>query len=537
MPLQVPSTSATPTVTCNKTVNRKSRVPALSETDTSDLEGTPNPTKNTNLPDQSLSLDNDQLETHDRMSKEKQKFFRSSAFNSEKNKDKKSQSNKNNTDKSNLDTDETDSTAKSSVGKLESDRRITRTSQESTGTKKVVRKSRSDKTNIDENAKELQTTKIQPKRAVNKSQNTNKIPIKEAKQVQSDKVEEQMEIQKEKDEAENETEGTSSDDSSFSTCSSDSETDSSVDKLDLRITMRNIQIPPLFSAGTDNKEAFGGKVDNNSPWSIATAAEAKKKDFLAFGSSSKSSENLFINALREEGLLKNYTENSQEDDKTSQAEKNQKAPGYGQLKGLFDGLSHLFTAPSESRASRSQPNYNPNRRKPKDAKEETKEEEDKEEKPIKLEQKPKIETIVKTIPDSQPQSKASPARSSPFPSLPKNEIVSPATMTPSGLVKTAVNSKQHERRKLIKSEDVQATTASNQKSNVEVVDARSVKKRNAIAGQATTTANQFTVQPFINNQTGKIGSPHAFVHFTVPFIFTHLSISKFHHTRLFVCLK
>lgn len=38
-------------------------------------------------------------------------------------------------------------------------------------------------------------------------------------------------------------------------------------------------------------------------------------------------------------------------------------PGFGQLKGLFDGLSHLFTTPTHNRTRTGSVNYNPNRRK------------------------------------------------------------------------------------------------------------------------------------------------------------------------------
>lgn len=38
-------------------------------------------------------------------------------------------------------------------------------------------------------------------------------------------------------------------------------------------------------------------------------------------------------------------------------------PGFGQLKGLFDGLSHLFTTPTHNRTRTGTINYNPNRRK------------------------------------------------------------------------------------------------------------------------------------------------------------------------------
>lgn len=90
----------------------------------------------------------------------------------------------------------------------------------------------------------------------------------------------------------------------------------------------------------------------------------------------------------------------------------EKVKGVGQLKGLYDGLSHFFLAPGNSRVRSGDkaPNYAPDRRK------KNEEEKDKKEK-----EKNKI-VKKKELKDCEEDKK----------------------MTPSNLVKTAVNSKRHE---------------------------------------------------------------------------------------------
>ncbi|XP_024884445.1 histone acetyltransferase KAT6B isoform X1 [Temnothorax curvispinosus] len=140
---------------------------------------------------------------------------------------------------------------------------------------------------------------------------------------------------------------------------------------------------------------------------------------------------------------------------------NKVKPGSGQLRGLFDGLSHFFSAPANSRARSAgipAPNYAPDRRK-----------------------RPNTEDTVKTnkIPRGREAQRNKPDDSSgtnklkdrkkteattEISRLPKPGIFVPSDenvlssineklprMTPSGLVKTAVNSKrhEHERRKLM----------------------------------------------------------------------------------------
>lgn len=530
---------ATPAAIPIKTVNRKSsRLPVLSETDNSDLEGTPNPTKKTphhpsnhSTINTTPSQDTEQLETHDRMSKEKQKFFRTSAFNAEKKKikdGKKEQITKKNNakDKISKENDENRTTINKNEKVLnkknESDRRTR--SNDTPSSKKVVTKSKNGIVNSESNKKvsnPLQNTRSQQKNSAMK--NTHGVKNKSTPEVPQETV-------KEEDE-----EGSSSDDtSSSSSCTSDSDTDSSVDNSDSKASMRNIKIPQIFNVKDKKEPTFGSisgiSIDKDAPWGFAAAAAEANSNKIT-NSKIKSSENLFISVMKEEGLLKDTsdTNSSQDEEKSSELDKNQKsAPGIGQLKGLFDGLSHLFTAPTESRASRAQPNYNPNRRKPRDAKEEESKDvkEEKKDEIVKIElvkvDQPKVEdkpltkspssitSTISNIPKIKSLTSHIPISPKP-PVVPKDEVV--ASMTPSGLVKTAVNSKQHERRKLIKSEvkDVQ------QKCNNDTIDARTAKKRNHVTtGQVAATNQPMSATlPFTtNNQTGKIGYPHTFRYIT-----------------------
>lgn len=531
---------ATPVAIPIKTVNRKSRVPVLSETDNSDLEGTPNPTKKTphQLPNHSTtntptSQNTEQLDTNDRMSKEKQKFFRTSAFNAEKKKgkDKKEQcSQKNNAkDKVSKENDENRTNSKTERPpnkKVETDRR---TRSNDTPAAKKVTTPRSKNVNVGNESEIKDNIRQQKTRSQQKNSSTKNVVAAKNKPVPVPEPPQEIIADEEEVEEEEQHEESSSDEtSSSSSCSSESDTDSSVDNSDSKVSMRNIKIPEIFNVTNEKKEpTFGSisgiSVDKDAPWGFAAAAAEGKS---GTSNKTKSSENLFISVLKEEGLLKdNADTNSSQDEDKSDPDKSQKStPGYGQLKGLFDGLSHLFIAPTESRASRSQPNYNPNRRKPKDGNDEENKEikEEIKEPKVKLEpiivverekEKPEIKSQPKSsIPStpSIPKMKSTTPQfpNSPKPVVPKDEVVS---MTPSGLVKTAVNSKQHERRKLIKSEANDAQ----QKCNNDANDARITKKRNHVTtGQIAATNQPLSATlPFTtNNQTGKIGYPHLPLH-------------------------
>lgn len=122
--------------------------------------------------------------------------------------------------------------------------------------------------------------------------------------------------------------------------------------------------------------------------------------------------------------------------------------GFGQLKGLFDGLSHLFSTPALSRfrTGANTPNYNPGRRKPRIELPKTKQKSVSNE--IKaIKEVPK--TIISSLEVKQPVSfiqKSHVRKTSP--PLEENYL------SPSFLVKTAANAKKHEseRRRIFKEE-------------------------------------------------------------------------------------
>lgn len=540
-----PAIATTPTSTGGaKGAVRKSRVPALSESESSDFEGTPNPAKSTHHPDQTTTSHalsphdtTDRLETHDRMSKEKQKFFRLSAFNSDKKKEKKLLEPKNQSsaaDKVKRNGSKERDEAKSvtppekvekSVAldkKNEVEKRLVKKAQEPVKkNEKVTPKTKNGKINaVSEKAKRETTPQPTAKLPVKPKQDKSvpvkkKLPLRNQKNSEPEEVEKPEEKEPEEEDDEDEDSSSSSDTSSSSSCSSDSDdSDSSVIDSDSRTSIRNLKIPQLYSAGSEKKETFGSisgiTVDKDAPWGFAAAAaEAQKKatdktDAFAFGNDRKS-ENLFITVLKEEGFLKEDKDDSSlPASEKSCSDRSQKAqPGFGQLKGLFDGLSHLFAPPTVSRASRTQPNYNPNRRKPKEDSllEEKKAVEDRPlEKRIMLDDR-RQQSRFRANSDSYLRvSRPSP---SPSPASHADEHGPPSAMTPSGLVKTAVNSKQHERRKLVKSEGVGAPNNA-QKTNGD--DVRTMKKRNHVA--AGHAANPLSAPPFTNNQTGKIGYPY-----------------------------
>uniref|UniRef100_A0A6P7F7K7 histone acetyltransferase n=1 Tax=Diabrotica virgifera virgifera TaxID=50390 RepID=A0A6P7F7K7_DIAVI len=454
--------SGTPTTandSTTKSSTRKSRVPPLDESDKSDFE---NHSVSNQVKVKQEPQENEQLESSQKMSKEKQKFFRSSAFNSEKKKEAK--------------------------GKR-ADKKVKVEKEESNNNEKA-------KAKTPETGRSKRNTKVNNE----KSNKTAVVVESKSAPKGSPKSKDKQTEEKEKEETEGEeSEESSSEDSSSCDSCSESNSDSSVDNSDSKTSMRNIKIPQIFNMKQEKSNTFGGMAeDEDKPWGFAAAAaEAKQKETKPEESSlpkSKSNENLFIAALKEEGLLKEnaaVVTPTKPDDTSS--DKYQKTPGFGQLKGLFDGLSHLFAAPTESRASRSQPNYNPNRRKPKDSKEEEGQAEEK--KPDDVQEETKVEdkkatTVAKSSP-KHTQEKAEPKLPQKVETTndvkidPKDEVkvdpkadVSLTSMTPSNLVKTAVNSKQHEKRKLIKSEAAAPATPETPQVKVNAeTEPKSIKKR------------------------------------------------------------
>lgn len=115
-------------------------------------------------------------------------------------------------------------------------------------------------------------------------------------------------------------------------------------------------------------------------------------------------------------------------------------PGIGQLKGLYDGLSHYFTTPTHSRfrTGANTPNYNPGRRKPRSEIPKRKH------KPLVNNTKPMKKVPPTAGPFPSPEEVRKPPPSSP------SFVPQPARSTrtdylsPSYLVKAAVNAKKHE---------------------------------------------------------------------------------------------
>ncbi|XP_044253768.1 histone acetyltransferase KAT6A isoform X1 [Tribolium madens] len=422
-----PSAGAPITTTPSAKGNRKSRIPATpqpldsdSDNSDSDNEGTPSPAtsqhhhlqtpaSHVHSPNTTTTTttttNTDRLETSDRMSKEKQKFFKSSAFNP----DKKKQQDK---------------------------------------TKKV-----------------------------NRTQQNNKKAKVETKRKQKKIVSSSSEY-------------TSSSEEETST--TDSDTDSSVEPS---TTRSSIKIPSIFTSNTKKMDTFGSisgiTMDKDKPWGFAVAAaEAKKKELaskepLTFASFKNQSFNFENNSNK--GFFSSLVDEKSSSNSSSSLDKTK--PGFGQLRGLFDGLSHLFAAATENRSRNSTPNYNPNRRPKKDDEEDA-------------EKSRKRANPTPPVPDSHSKkmSKCPPLSSSPFSSSQESH----QPMTPSNLVKTAVNSKRHElERRKIKSEAGLGTVGFGH--NIE--DAR-MKKRNLIA-EATQTNHPLSVPPtpIANNQTDEIKPP------------------------------
>ncbi|RZC35805.1 histone acetyltransferase KAT6B [Asbolus verrucosus] len=434
-----PSSGAITTTPSSKVGNRKSRIPPTpqpidsDDNSDSDNEGTPSPATSHHLQSPTShayppNTNTDRLETSDRMSKEKQKFFRLSAFNADKKRDKKQQPQQ----------------------------------KKQEETKKLNRTTQSKKTG----AKTVELKKKQQ-------------PVKKLKSLSSSSSEYSSSSEEE-------------------TNTTDSDTDSSVEPSNAR---SNIKIPSIFTSGNSKKtETFGSisgiTIDKDKPWGFAVAAaEAKKKEMsssepLTFASfKNQTAFSLDKNLQGNKSFFSSLVDEKSSSNSSSSVDKSK--PGFGQLRGLFDGLSHLFAAATENRSSRSTPNYNPNRRSKKD-----------EELPTKIDEEA---TRKRPNPGNPLPPEPKQKQSRPLPSVQESH----QTMTPSNLVKTAVNSKRHEleRRKLLKSDAGLGTVGFAYNSMMIVEDAR-MKKRNLIA-EATQTNHPLSVPPtpITNNQTGEVKPP------------------------------
>lgn len=492
MSKEAPSTptSAVTTTPSLKSSNRKSRLPTsgLSDSDSSENEGTPFPTPSHHIPHPhhthhySHPETTDRLETSDRMSKEKQKFFRSSAFNADKKRDKKKPSSESTGDKI---VSEKEQSRDKSLGKKSEQTRVSH----GRTCKTKVKDEAEDKSNARPNR--------QQKEIVKKGLKADAIIKEQEKDVASKK-----ELKKPVVSSSSSSECSSSSDDSDS---SDSDSDSSTQPSESSQASRqcgNVTIPRLFATTNKKIDTFGSvsglNLSKDGMWGFAAAAaEARKKESntepLSFAAVAESKP-----AFNNDSEKSSKSYSTYSDDKTSSSSSSvdRMRPGFGQLKGLFDGLSHLFTAPSESRSrTGNTPNYNPNRRKRTTENDKIPVESNKSEGGAKIDH----DVTVKKPKCNEPPHQKIPTPATSF--LPSEDDCT--QMTPSDLVKKAVNSKRHEleRRKFFKTEAGLGTVGLSQNSMLE--DAR-MKKRNLIA-EATQANHPLSVLPITNNQTGKIG--------------------------------
>lgn len=259
---------------------------------------------------------------------------------------------------------------------------------------------------------------------------------------------------------------------SSTSCDSDSaESDSSAEKSNSNSKIRTQKVvlsPRNFVEKGKTFGSIGGmNEDKNAPWGFAAAAQAvesrKVENKKAKADGRKETKNLFTNPPENVSLFDNNSNAKFEEKKPSH--------GLGQLKGLFDGLSHFFTAPTPSRLSRSQPNYNPNKRKPKD------------------DRSAKEDQVIQVEKEER--------KKFPSPNLPPHPSSSPA-LSPSDLVKSAVNSQEltTEQVKSVKAEEVKIVSTVSER-----LLSTPVKKRSQQAPKTLAVAASA-----LTNQTGKITS-------------------------------
>lgn len=611
----------------SKGQSRKPRAPAASEPDSSENEGTTsstttNPT--THIPSVTRSSTNQphspspQLEKSDRISKEKQKFFRLSAIFADKKRaaekkkveaakkatleeKKKTEATKNsaseekkvlsktvNSDvnKNKIDTGETGKRVSSSVDaskrvsssrnrpELETSDKVVKKCESKCNTRTIKNKSNN---KLDVKNKEKKTkpvpsptktstpltkNKIISKTLVNRAKKIDKKPVvskpdriisaESSSDEESVKKHEHVNSDSSLDSSECST--SSSDDSSSMESDSDSSAHpSETSRMSLSVSKLKSS-SSLFVSTSSPMSTFGSISGiNNSKdskvWGFAAAAaEANRTKRDSFGG-------IFNKNESKEGIFnKNESKDSfaSADDKTSTStsttSEDKSKPGFGQLKGLFDGLSHLFTTSSTRSRTSSTPNYNPTRRKRPSEKVPEKEAskqsvEPKEEKRPKVEKEPKPERDTGKTGNKQkllsmnpkPESAVGiasvvtkqsnitippkiPKRITPTTIPPETERKTPRTntvpedlswnkMSPSKLVKTAVNSKRHEleRRNFLKG-DCPSFGGIGYRgfSHSSLLEDVRMKKRNLIA-EATQTNHPLSVPQPSNNQPGKMG--------------------------------
>lgn len=237
---------------------------------------------------------------------------------------------------------------------------------------------------------------------------------------------------------------------------------------------------------------FSCDLNEDKPWGFAAAAAKLNVESPFFSNitntfgaslpkldlSSKPTFGLNIQPAASPSDCKKRQKTSHDNSNSSFSSENKIKPGVGQLKGLFDGLSHFFSAPTNSRArsGAQAPNYAPDRRKRPSPEErgnpnanlksnkvpkgnpKCKQEEPSINNGGKTDKK-KTEDVTENHRVPRPgiftPSDESFFRSDSQDSQDSQDLKKQPKMTPSNLVKTAVNSKRHEqdRKKLLKGVD------------------------------------------------------------------------------------
>ncbi|KAL1494960.1 hypothetical protein ABEB36_010459 [Hypothenemus hampei] len=220
-----------------------------------------------------------------------------------------------------------------------------------------------------------------------------------------------------------------------SSCESDTD-----DSEPSKIRMRKVVLQSS-NRSSDSGKTFGSicgiNNDADAPWGFAAAAQA-------VGKKNNNIKNLFSSPLEKVTL---FDKTSEDGKKSNQQQQQHQQQGMTQLKGLFDGLSHFFAAPTPGRgASRAQPNYNPNKRKPKE-----------------------ISGVNTRKTNDNEKEDVKKVLSSPDPRSSPTTVPTSQSLSPSDLVKSAVNSQRHQAQQQLKSEDVKSALAPVKKRDQQLV--------------------------------------------------------------------
>ncbi|KAH1025607.1 histone acetyltransferase KAT6B isoform X1 [Dendroctonus ponderosae] len=401
------------------------------------------------------SSDSASLDSPEKISKEKQSFFKHSAFNIEK---KSSRLREKTAIKS---------TIIEEAGKRKT-RREADNHDEQSAKKTIANTHESSKRSL-RNGKLTPTVSVPAsnKRSVHPpATSSKKVVLRRSERNEARRKEKLSTDEEEDEESYSESSSSEEEECSSSSCDSDSATsDSSVEKTNSnsKIRMQKVVLSPrnFVEKGKTFGSIGGMNEDKNAPWGFAAAAQAvessKVENKKAKVDGRKETKNLFTTPSENVSLFDNNPNAKQFEDKKTNH-------GLGQLKGLFDGLSHFFAAPTPSRVSRSQPNYNPNKRKPKDD---------------------------RSAKEDQIQVEKEERKKFPSPTLPPHPPSSPA-LSPSDLVKSAVNSQElmTEQVKSLKTEEVKTAATVCEKLLSTPVKKRSQQAPKTLAVAASAVTNQ-----------------------------------------------